>query len=83
MHYRRLYIPGGSYFITAALADRKNNPLIDKIYNLRNSFKKVQHQYPFNINAIVILPDHFHMLITLTDNSWIRESRCNQCERDI
>ncbi len=67
MRYRRRYIPGGTYFITAALADRKNTLLKDKIDKLRSAFKKVMYQHPFDIHAIVILPDHFHMLITLPD----------------
>lgn len=67
MRYRRLYVPGETYFITAALADRKSRLLIENIEKLRSAFKKVQKRYPFTIHAIVILPDHFHMLIKLPD----------------
>ena len=67
MRYRRLYTPGASYFITVTLANRDSNLLTENIEKLRNTFKKVLHQHPFTINAIVILPDHFHMLITLPD----------------
>lgn len=67
MRYRRQYIAGGTYFVTIALVDRKSHLLVENIGVLRNAFKKVRHQHPFTINAIVILPDHLHMLITLPD----------------
>ena len=67
MHYRRSHAPGGSYFITAALADRKQKLLLEKIDDLKYAFKKVKNAHSFTIDAIVILPDHFHMIITLPD----------------
>lgn len=39
--------------------------LIDQIDKLRHSFQRVLGLYPFEIDGIVILPDHIHMIMTL------------------
>jgi len=38
--------------------------LIDNIELLRDSFKRSKKKYNYKINAIVILPEHIHMIIT-------------------
>lgn len=63
--YRRDYTNGGCYFFTLNLANRKSNLLIDEVCLLRSCFRKVIKQRPFKVNAIVVLPDHIHMVITL------------------
>ena len=65
MQYRRLIIPGTSYFFTIVLQDRTSDLLIRKINELRQAFKQVIERYPFIINGIVVLPDHFHLMMTL------------------
>lgn len=65
MDYRRVYMPGGSYFFTVNLAERKSTLLIDKIKQLKDAFIKTKRNHSFKIDAIVILPDHFHMIMTL------------------
>ena len=67
MRYRRNYVPGGTYFITMVLAHRKSSLLVTYIKQLKQAFKKVMSKYPFEIDAIVVLPDHLHMVITLPD----------------
>lgn len=57
--YRRAYIPGGSWFFTVNLAERKSNQLlVEKIDLLRNAFEYTKQRYPFRMDAVVILPDH-------------------------
>ena len=68
MQYRRIYVEGGCYFFTLALADRKSNLLIWEIDCLRAAFKMVKQNHPFEINAIVVMPDHLHCLWTLPRN---------------
>ncbi|HHT0595078.1 TPA: REP-associated tyrosine transposase [Legionella anisa] len=68
MHYRRVIIPGATYFFTVNLLNRKSNLLIAQIDKLRSSFRIVRNTYPFIIDGIVILPDHFHLLITLPEH---------------
>ena len=41
--------------------------MIENINVLRNSFRKIKKIYNFEIIAICILPDHFHMIIKLVN----------------
>jgi putative transposase len=65
MNYRRVYIPGAIYFFTINLKDRKSNLLVNEIDKLRNAFRTVKGKHPFGIEAIVILPDHIHLMMSL------------------
>jgi REP element-mobilizing transposase RayT len=59
--YRRYRIAAATWFFTVNLAERKaNRLLIDRIEALRAAFAKVKAKHPFDIDAIVILPDHLH-----------------------
>lgn len=69
MQYRRIYKPNASYFFTINLADRSSDLLVRRIDELRTAFKVVKNRYPFEIDAIVILPDHLHMLCTFGDDT--------------
>lgn len=65
-NYRRLRVPGGTYFFTVNCATRQNTSLLtDNIDLLRDCFRKVKRSHPFIIEAIVILPDHLHCIWTL------------------
>ena len=63
--YIRAHIPGGTFFFTVALLERKRRLLIEHIDALRKAFASVQAQRPFTIDAAVILPDHLHCIWTL------------------
>jgi putative transposase len=39
--------------------------LVDHIHSLRQAFEETQKKYPFDIAAIVVLPDHLHAIWTL------------------
>ncbi len=64
-NYRRSNIAGASYFFTANLADRSSRVLTDHIALLRNAFEYTRSRHPFCIGAIVVLPDHLHIIWTL------------------
>jgi putative transposase len=66
-NYRRNFVPGGSYFFTVNLAERRERLLTDHIDLLRNAFRYVRQRHAFTIEAIVILPDHLHAVWTLPD----------------
>jgi len=68
MHYRRANIKGGTYFFTLNLANRRERLLTDEIDNLRMAINTVKKKHPFQLNAMVILPDHLHALLTLPPN---------------
>ena len=63
--YRRNLIPGGTYFFTVNLADRRSRILVDRIAILRGAFRETWRKRPFTIDAIVVLPDHLHAIFTL------------------
>ena len=65
MHYRRVFVPGASYFFTLTLQDRRSDLLICKIKELRIAFQQVMKARPFTIDGIVVLPEHMHMTMTL------------------
>ncbi len=65
--YRRNFLPGGSFFFTVNLADRRLRLLTRHIHSLRNAFRDVRARYPFVIEAIVVLPDHLHAIWTLPE----------------
>ena len=64
--YRRIKIPGVTYFFTVNCAERQGNRLlVDNIDLLRQIFRKVKGTRPFQIDAMVVLPEHLHCLWTL------------------
>ncbi|MBI3773752.1 MAG: transposase [Gammaproteobacteria bacterium] len=63
--YRRNVIPGASYFFTVTLLDRASRLLIEHVADLREAIGSVRAERPFEIDAIVILPDHLHCIWTL------------------
>ena len=66
-NYRRNFVPGGSYFFTLNLAERRLQLLTDHIDSLRAAFRDTRARHPFTINAIVVLPDHLHTIWTLPE----------------
>ncbi|WP_396642231.1 REP-associated tyrosine transposase [Methylomonas sp. 2B] len=65
--YRRHRLKGGCYFFTVNLAERNRTLLTDRIERLRESFRHVKDQHPFNIDAIVVLPEHLQTIWTLPE----------------
>ena len=67
MRYRRTWVPGGTYFFTVTLADRSQTLLTDHIESLRQSTRRVRTSHPFEILAMVVLPDHLHCIWQLPE----------------
>jgi putative transposase len=68
-NYRRNYINGGTYFITQVTYQRQPWLCSDiGRMALREAIQHVRQKYPFQIDAIVLLPDHFHTIWTLPEN---------------
>lgn len=67
-NYRRSFVQGGTYFFTLVLQDRSKRFLIDYIDVLREAFAETRRRYPFETQAICILPDHLHWIMTLPEN---------------
>jgi putative transposase len=66
--YRRNYIPGGTYFFTVVTHLRRPM-LTDDLARtcLHNAIERIRRDWPFEIVAIVLLPDHFHAIWSLPD----------------
>jgi putative transposase len=65
--YRRIWIPGGTYFFTLAIADRTQALLVEHIDTLRAAFAWTHRRHPFRTDAVVVLPDHLHAIWTLPE----------------
>jgi len=65
VRYRRNLIGGGTFFFTIAVIDRRSRILTDHIAHLREAFREARHRRPFSIDAIVVLPEHLHIVMTL------------------
>ncbi|KQI72413.1 hypothetical protein AN191_08450 [Loktanella sp. 5RATIMAR09] len=66
-NYRRLRVPGGTYFFTLRLQDQRADLLVSQIDLLRDATRLCCKRWPFEIDAAVILPNKLHMIWTLPD----------------
>ena len=73
--YRRNRMPGGTYFFTVNLLERKSDLLVEYIDCLREAVRMVRFNQPFHIDAWVVLPDHMHCVWTLPDGDADYSSR--------
>ena len=67
-HYIRDKTKGGTYFITFTLRDRQSTLLTKHIGEFRQAFRLTTHYHDLTLNAMVLLPVHIHMVITLPEN---------------
>jgi putative transposase len=63
--YRRNRVPGGTFFFTLNLLDRRSDLLVARVDVLREAVRRTRLRSPFHIDAWVVLPDHLHCLWTL------------------
>jgi putative transposase len=64
--YRRVRVAGATYFFTVATYRRQ--PLLthpEVIITLRQALRSVKQRLPFHIDALVLLPNHLHAVLTL------------------
>ncbi|WP_275097906.1 REP-associated tyrosine transposase [Sedimenticola hydrogenitrophicus] len=74
--YRRATVAGGTYFFTLNCLLRQHNHLLtDHIDTLRNAFQYVKQKHPFDMPAVVILPDHLHCIWQLPDGDMDYKTR--------
>lgn len=62
MQYKKLFIPN-TYVHLVIVAYKRKLILINNIDLLRESFKHAKSFFNFEIFAICILPDHFHLIL--------------------
>jgi putative transposase len=64
--YRRAHVPGGSFFFTLVVNQRR--PLFSQPAALAlfgSVLRRCLLRWPFTINALVVLPDHLHSIWSL------------------
>ena len=64
-NYRRTHVPGATWFFTVNLAERRSRLLVDRVDELRQALRYVRTRHPFQVDAMVVLPDHLHAIWTL------------------
>jgi putative transposase len=67
---RRYYFPGAAVFITQNVRNRR--PMLTAPQNVlifQQTMEGVRQRHPFVMHACVLLPDHFHWIITPTGSS--------------
>ncbi|MGI0133355.1 MAG: REP-associated tyrosine transposase [Candidatus Micrarchaeaceae archaeon] len=63
--YVRAFVPGGTFFFTVTLLERRRRLLTERIDLLRSCFAEVKRDRPFRLDAISVMPDHMHCIWTL------------------
>lgn len=68
-NYHRAFVPGGTFFFTM-VTERRANILCDSIARqcLREAIHATRDRWTFEIDAIVLLPDHLHTIWSLPDD---------------
>ena len=67
--YRRIFRPGGTYFFTLVTENRApifSNSRARSL--LHDAFHECRSRRPFELEAIVLLPDHLHAIIELPES---------------
>ncbi|ERE20673.1 REP-associated tyrosine transposase [Pseudogulbenkiania ferrooxidans] len=65
-NYRRAWMPGGTWFFTVALLQRRDNDLLTRrIDDLREAVRATRRAHPFIIHGWVVLPEHLHCVLEL------------------
>ncbi|MGB0660081.1 MAG: REP-associated tyrosine transposase [Mangrovicoccus sp.] len=77
-NFRRLIIPGGTYFFTVALGEKGASLLVQEIDALRDAYHATYQARPFYCHAFVVLPDHLHAIWTLPPGDGDFSSRWRQ-----
>ena len=75
VQYRRNFVPGGTYFFTVTLADRRASLLKDHADALLAAIRRIRDLHPWQTDAMVILSDHLHAIWTLPDSDTDYTSR--------
>jgi putative transposase len=68
MNYRRYYIPEATVFLVGVTKDRfPYFEIKPNVELFKDTLDKTRQKYPFEMVALVILPDHFHLLLKQID----------------
>ena len=65
---QRIWLPNATCFFTLNLQNRQCDTLTRHIDALRTAFRTVKARHPFVINAMVVMPEHCHLIMTLPEH---------------
>jgi putative transposase len=77
VQYRRSRAAGGTFFFTVNLRHRHRALLVEHAEALRNVVRTVRTEHPFVIDAMAVMPDHWHAVWTMPpdDDGYARRIR--------
>jgi putative transposase len=81
-NYHRVYIPGGCYFFTVVTLNRA--PIFDTEARgeiLRQALRERMTKQPFQIDAMVVLPQHLHCIWRLPEDDFDYSSRWREIKK--
>jgi putative transposase len=81
--YRRNRVPGGTYFFTVNLLDRRSDLLVREVDTFREAVRRVRAKAPFHIDAWVVLPEHMHCMWTLPEGDTNFSARWQAIKTDF
>ena len=66
--YRRVFVPGGTYFFTVN-ANRRRQLFAEEVARacLRRAWRETKARYPFTLVAFCLMPDHLHCVWEMPD----------------
>ena len=64
-NYRRNRVPGGTFFFTVAIAERRLDLLVRHIDLLKTALYEARKRAPFVNLGLVVLPDHLHAVLAI------------------
>lgn len=82
--YRRYFAPGGTYFFTVVTQGRA--PILCGVMArsiLRTAMRACIARWPFQVEAIVLLPDHFHAVLTLPASDTLYSRRLGWIKKEF
>lgn len=81
-NYRHVPAPGGVLFFTVVTYRRRRIFANDAAVTcLREAFRKVKAKRPFNVDAMVVLPDHLHCIWRLPQDDGDYSSRWREIKK--
>lgn len=81
-NYHRAFLPGGIYFFTVVTLNR--TPIFtneDRVEILRQAIRKIMAARPFEIDAMVILPEHLHCIWRMPEDDADYSSRWREIKK--
>lgn len=83
VNYRRNRVAGGTYFFTVTLRDRRADYLTVYFAELKQAFRATHQEKPFETVAMVVLPEHLHVVWTLPAEDADYEDRWRKIKSDF